>query len=267
MLTRCNLLAYQAPLPTLGDLPDTTSVLAVLDKVDFLVVEKQAGPANATLVELLNALKTMNPTCKVFGRVLVGSAADLTAAQAAMDLWTTDVPAELLAGFCLSEVDFGGTATRANLNALVDKAHLASKGVLMDATNVFNVFEPYPGEAAPKFGRDPENRDYLLLHDFYLANQGPGQPALAESVEHRAGRADYLAGARVDRLTGIGPLNVGYLALVGAGNAAFLSEDTFKKALKAANELAFEGIGIEPDDAGATSHRFFLSQVGNQTLA
>lgn len=263
--TRCNTLVYRAPLTTLGDLPDTPSVLAVLAQLAFLIVDKQAGAANAALVELLNALVTVNPTCKVFGRVSVGTAPDLATVEAAMDLWTTDVPPELLAGFCLDMVDFaaGATATRANLNTLVDKAHALAKGVVMDATNLYNVLEPYPGEAVPKFGRDVANRDYLLVHGLLAVNPLVAGPALPEGAEHHAGQLDYLASAKTDRLTGIGALNFGVLALMGAGNASFIDDATFKSLLQMGNAQGFEGVGLEPWDGGATSHQFFLTGTAN----
>lgn len=267
--TRMNILEYRAPLTTLGDLPDTESILSVLDKYDFVIVDKQAaGPANDALVEILNAVKTMNEGCKVFGRIDLTGVASSAAATALVDAWVADVPVGVLAGFCLVPFEFqAGFVDRAIQNAVVDYIHAMEKAVVVDSASLMNIFEPYGMAPAPAFGRTPTIRDFVLLRDVMFVNQGVGMPALTESVEKRHGRLEYLMRAHADKLTGLSDgLNFGILALAGAGDAAFLTEENFKKFLRLANAELFDGVGIEPDDGGAASHRFFLSQVANATL-
>lgn len=259
-----NLLIYKANIQTLGDLPDTEAVVGVIDKVDYLVVDMPGLLADqATLVEVLNAAKTINRTIKVFGRVTLG--ADDVACIAEMNTWMV-LAGSLLSGFLVEK--FGlkvDLATRTGQNAVVAAAHALEKSVIAETESPFNVFEPYPAEPTPTFGRSANVRDYLLVEDFFLAYGGaPGADPVTEKPEHLAARSEYLKAARFDRLNNDEPLNWGMLVVTNAGGLGALNETVFKNALKAAEALGVDGYGIAPDDYGAVSHRFFLGQVANR---
>jgi hypothetical protein len=230
--------------------------------VKFLVVKAVTSTELDAALEILNALKTVNPGCAVYAMTSLADSADYTTWLTAATLAKTNF-GTLLTGLFIDKFSIGSTAgTRVNQNLAVTFCHSNNLQAFVAGGNILSILEPYAGLADPVIGRSPSIKDYVLLDNFFLVN-GVGDP-VPEALGARAGRLDYVNAARIDRLASTpAPLNIGFAAQVGAGTSPSVDATRYKEALKLANDHAIEMFAVAPNDHGATTHRYFLNNQSN----
>lgn len=268
------ILYYGVPVTNIGDVNDVLGAVGILARYDFIVIKPHTGADLVNLLEVIRAVRTINPQAKFFGYTSLGDAVDLATWEAQVDQWATDVPSQgMLAGIYIDNFGFTdgtGLATRANQNTAV--------------TYVYNVFSTSPKLQVAVAATDPTHAigsvdgqvepviatgtgvDYIVLDGFYLE---PG--ATPEAIERMYGRIAYAAGeviaatpALAANAIALPTPKLGVLLAARAGTATTsIPAADYAKILNLAEIYKVAGLGIMPDDAGQTSHQYYYKETAN----
>jgi hypothetical protein len=296
-----NVLFYYGPLLALGGQNDPTVAAAVMSRFDFVVIQIPTGTDIPVVQSILQAYQVMNPRGKAFGYTDLGGTS-LAAWQAQVDAWTavaqvtntsattgtgTTTPViatpPVVTGIYIDNFGFDNapTVTRDVQNQVINYLHTGSLtgaapaagttvvtyAAMVSPTVIFDAFDLIGTQPAAVFGTSAVIRDYLVLDNFFFNNTNTLGTLTSETVEHRTGRLRYAKDVVATRILGnTGAYNVGFLALMGAGNNPAVLEADWVTAIGLANTNRLEGFGVAPHDKGLTTNRYFEKFTANQFL-
>lgn len=298
-----NVLFYYGSLLSLGGQNDPTVAAAVMSKFDFVVIQIPTGSDIPVVQSILQAYQVMNPRGKAFGYTDLGGTS-LAAWQTQVDAWTavaavtntsastgtgtgttttTVATPAVIAGIYIDNFGFDNApvVTRAVQNQAINYLHTGSLtgaapaagttvttySAMVSPVVIFDAFDLIGSQPAAIFGTSVSIRDYLVLDNFYFKNTNTLGTLTPETVEYRTGRLTYAKDVISTRILGnAGAYNVGFLALMGAGNNPNVLEADWVTAIGLANTNRFEGFGVAPHDKGLTTNRYFEKFVANQFI-
>lgn len=258
------LLMYMAPINTLGDNTTTTPVLGILSKFDYVVLAPHVGSTDiGYLRETLRALKIIKPRVKIFAHTSLGDAADMTAWQAQVTTWTTNVnhPTEaLIDGVFIDLFGFeNALSTRTNQNTAINFIRALNLSVMVNSTVTMNSISKYTSQPDSVLGTSTTIKDYVFLEGFYFQKAGSATVAVAEPKDSLIGRLSYVIGAKTNE-----ELNIGIVGLADMANNTTIPVNDYKSMLDIASQYGLDAIGFAPKDYGATGHDYFLGKKINE---